>query len=261
MYVELHARSAFSFLEGASTPEQLAGTCSAFGMSSMALLDRDGMYGSPRFHLAMNKLGMRAHIGAEVTCTEGGRLVLLVKAAEGYKNLCRLMTRMKLRAEKGKGTVDLEEAREFSAGLICLTGGDEGLLAHALRNGGTNAAFILVQQLASMFGRENLYLELQRHFLREEERRNQVAIELARTLNLPLLATNGVCHALSEDREILDAFTCLRHHRVLANAGKLLSCNSERFLKSSEQMAALFADLPEAIANTGELASRLQYTM
>ena len=261
MYVELHARSAFSFLEGASTPEQLAGTCSAFGMPSMALLDRDGMYGSPRFHLAMNKLGMRAHIGAEVTCTEGGRLVLLVKAAEGYKNLCRMMTRMKLRAEKGKGTVDLEETREFSAGLICLTGGDEGLLAHALRNGGTKAAFILVQQLASIFDRENLYLELQRHFLREEERRNQVAIELARTLNLPLLATNGVCHALSEEREILDAFTCLRHHRVLATAGELLSCNSERFLKSSEQMAALFADLPEAIANTGDLASRLQYTM
>jgi error-prone DNA polymerase len=261
MYVELHARSAFSFLEGSSTPEQLAGTCSTLGMPSMALMDRDGMYGSPRFHLAMNKLGLRAHIGAEVSCTEGGRLVLLVSSAEGYKNLCRLMTRMKLRAEKGKGAVDLEEAREFSAGLICLTGGEEGIFAHSLRYGGVHAAFALTKKLQDIFGPENLYLELQRHFLREEERRNQAAVELARTLHLPLLATNGVCHAAPEEREILDAFTCLRHHRVLANAGKLLSCNSERFLKSPEQMTALFADLPEAIANTSELASRLQYTM
>jgi error-prone DNA polymerase len=261
MYVELHARSAFSFLEGASTPEQLAGTCSSLGMPSMTLMDRDGMYGSPRFHLAMNKLGLTAHIGAEVTCTEGGRLVLLVSSAEGYKNLCRLLTRMKLRAEKGKGAIHLTEAAEFSEGLICLTGGDEGIFAHSLHHGGLQAAFALTKKLQDIFGRENLYLELQRHFLREEERRNQVAVELARRLHLPLLATNGVCHALPEEREILDAFTCLRHHRVLANAGKLLSCNSERYLKSPEQVAALFADLPEAIANTGQLASRLQYTM
>ena len=260
-YVELHARSAFSFLEGASTPEQLASTCTALGMPSLALLDRDGMYGSPRFHLAMKKLGPKAHIGAEITCDLGGRLVLLVSSADGYKNLCRLLTRMKLRAEKGKGAIRLDEAREFSNGLICLTGGDEGLFAHAFRRDGLKAATTLLGELSDIFGRNNLYVELQRHFQREEERRNQAALELARRLHLPLLATNGVCHALPEEREILDAFSCLRHHRVLANAGKLLSCNSERFLKSPEQMAALFADLPEAIANTSELASRLQFTM
>ncbi|HEU0368151.1 MAG TPA: error-prone DNA polymerase [Candidatus Acidoferrum sp.] len=261
MYVELHARSAFSFLEGASTPEQLASACSALSMPSMALLDRDGMYGSPRFHLAMTKIGLKAHIGAEISCAEGGRLVLLVSSAEGYKNLCRLLTRMKLRSEKGKGAIRLEEAEEFSSGLICLTGGEEGLFANSLRQGGPKTASALVERLRGIFGRENLYAELQRHFLREEERRNQVAVELARRFHLPLLATNGVCHASPEEREILDAFSCLRHHRVLANAGKLLSCNAERYLKSPEQMAALFADLPEAIANTNELAARLQYTM
>jgi error-prone DNA polymerase len=261
MYVELHARSAFSFLEGASTPEQLASACSALSMPSMALLDRDGMYGSPRFHLAMTKIGLKAHIGAEISCAEGGRLVLLVSSAEGYKNLCRLLTRMKLRSEKGKGAIRLEEAEEFSRGLICLTGGEEGLFANSLRQGGPKTASALVERLRGIFGRENLYAELQRHFLREEERRNQVAVELARRFHLPLLATNGVCHASPEEREILDAFSCLRHHRVLANAGKLLSCNAERYLKSPEQMAALFADLPEAIANTNELAARLQYTM
>jgi len=261
MYVELHVRSAFSFLEGASTPEQLASICSALYMPSMALMDRDGMYGSPRFHLAMTKIGLKAHIGAEITCTEGGRLVLLVSSAEGYKNLCRLLTRMKLRAEKGQGAIHLEEAEEFSNGLICLTGGEEGLFANSLHRGGLKNASACVERLLGIFDRDHLYIELQRHFVRDEERRNQAAVDLARRFRLPLLATNGVCHALPEDREILDAFSCLRHHRVLANAGKLLSCNGERYLKSPEQMAALFADVPEAIANTGELASRLQYTM
>jgi len=261
MYVELHARSAFSFLEGASSPEELSGACAAHNMSSMALVDRDGLYGSPRFHLAMKKLERKAHIGAEVSCVEGGRLSLLAASREGYQNLCRLLTRIKLRSEKGKGAIRLREMREFSRGLICLTGGDEGLFAHTLCRDGVKQAVAHLSGLCAIFGKDNLYVELQRHFRREEERRNQVAVELARILRLPLLATNGVCHALPEQREILDVFSCLRHHRVLANAGRLLSCNSERYLKSPAQMEALFADLPEAIANTSELASRLSFTM
>jgi len=261
MYVELHARSAFSFLEGAATPEELASTCSALGMSSMALLDRDGLYGAPRFYLATQKIGIRAHIGAEVSCMHGWRYPLLVTSPEGYKNLCRLITRMKLRAAKGKGAIEASELENFSNGLICLTGGDEGPLAYALRTGGRESARKCLEQLCAIFGRENVYVELQRHFSIEEERRNQVAIELARSLHLPLLATNGVCHALPAQREILDVFTCLRHHRVLSNAGRLLSYNSERYLKSPVQMSALFADIPEAIANTTELAARLQFTL
>jgi error-prone DNA polymerase len=261
MYVELHARSAFSFLEGAATPEQLASTCSSLGMTSMALLDRDGLYGAPRFYLAAQKIGIRAHIGAEVTCVQGWRYPLLVTSPEGYKNLCRLITRMKLRAAKGEGAVETKELESASGGLICLTGGDEGPLAYALRTGGREGARRCLEQLCAIFDRESVYVELQRHFSIEEELRNQVAITLARSLHLPLLATNGVCHALPVQREILDVFTCLRHHRVLSNAGRLLSCNSERYLKSPLQMNALFADLPEAIANTKELAARLQFTL
>src|SRR3974390_153586 len=261
MYVELHVRSAFSFLEGASSPEELAGACAAHDMPSMALLDRDGLYGSPRFYLAMKKLERKAHIGAEISCVEGGRLSLLVASREGYQNLCRLLTRMKLRSEKGKGAVHLGDVRQYSRGLICLTGGDEGLFDHALRWSGVKQAAALLCDFCSIFGKDNVYVELQRHFRREEERRNQVAADLARILHLPLLATNGSCHALPEQREILDVFTCLRHHRVLANAGRLLSCNSERYLKSPSQMEALFADRPEAIAHTSELASRLSFTM
>jgi error-prone DNA polymerase len=261
MYIELHARSAFSFLEGACTPEDLVRAFASHGMPSMALLDRDGLYGAPRFYLAAKKLELTAHIGAEVTSTAGGRYCLLVASRQGYQNLCRLITRLKLRAKKGEGAIEMDELREAKEGLICLTGGDEGLLAHALRTGGTEQAAKCLRELYAIFGRENVYVEVQRHFSLEEERRNQAAIALARSLQLPLLATNGVCYASPDQREILDVFSCLRHHRVLANAGRLLSYNSERYLKSPAQISALFADLPETIANTVELASRLKFTL
>jgi error-prone DNA polymerase len=135
MYTELHARSAFSFLEGASIPEELAERCAERGMAAMALLDRDGVYGAPRFYLAAKKISVRAHIGAEVTSAAGWRFPLLVETRAGYQNLCRLITRMKLRARKGEGHVSDAEVGERAAGLLCLTGGEEGPLAHALAAG------------------------------------------------------------------------------------------------------------------------------
>ena len=263
MYTELHARSAFSFLEGASVPEELAGKCAEHGMGAMALLDRDGVYGSPRFYLAAKKLSIQAHIGAEITSVSGWRYPVLVQSRTGYQNLCRLITRMKLRARKGEGHVLPEEISESAAGLICLTGGDEGPLAQALTQsgGGIDSALKLVERLCDQFGRRNVYVELQRHFCREEETRNQAALAIARKLQLPLIATNGVCYAHPMQREILDVFTCIRHHCTLASAGHLLSRNSERHLKSPAEMARLFSDLPEAIANTQSLSSRLQFTL
>src|ERR1700675_1603621 len=173
MYTELHARSAFSFLEGASLPEELAAGCAERGMAAMALLDRDGVYGAPRFYLAAKKISVRAHIGGEVTSAAGWRFPLLVETRVGYQNLCCLITRMKLRARKGEGHVSAEEIAEKTAGLICLTGGDEGPLAQALEQGGTKAATECVRQICELFGRDNVYVELQRHFCREEEARNQ----------------------------------------------------------------------------------------
>src|SRR5271156_3942672 len=269
MYCELHARSAFSFLEGASNPEELIAVCAEHGMPAMAVLDRDGVYGAPRFHLAGVKAGVKAHIGAEVTAVEtntekgvrGWRYVLLVKSRSGYQNLCRLITRMKLRAAKGAGSVCPQEVAEFSEGLICLTGGEEGALAQALESGGINAALDRVAQLCQLFGQRNVYVEVQRHFCRDEEARNAAAVEISRKLRLPLLATNGVRHARPEQRQILDVFTCLRHHRVLANAGRLLSRNVEGHVKSPAEMTKLFCDLPEALGNTQELSARLQFTL
>jgi len=302
MYIELHSRSAFSFLEGASLPENLIETCANLGMPAMALLDRNGVYGSARFHIAAKKAKLTAHIGAEVTCEAFSpqrrgvtdqnlghefsristdsinkskikkpsvppclrgefRLPLLASTRLGYQNLCRLITKMKLRAAKEEGAVLEAELREHAAGLICLTGGDDGPLAYALRSGGTEKARKHLEHLAEIFGKGNVYVELQRHFHREQEARNQAAVELARSLQLPLLATNGVCYATPRERELCDVFTALRHHRTLATAGRLLTRNSERHLKSPQDMQALFADLPEAIANTVELSSRLEFTL
>jgi len=261
MYIELHARSAFSFLEGASAPEEFVQVCAERGMPAMALLDRDGVYGSPRFHKAAKKRSLRAHLGAEVTSSAGWRYVLLVESRTGYQNLCRLLTRMKLREKKGEGQVTKEEMAEMGSGLICLTGGWEGPLAYALANGGIECGRKCVEELCRTFGRENVYVELQRHFCREEEAHNQAVVRIARKLRLPLLATNGVCFARPQQREVLDVFTCIRRHQTLSMAGRLLSSNSERHFKIHEEMSQLFLDLPEAITNTEILSSRLHFTL
>jgi error-prone DNA polymerase len=264
-YTELHARSAFSFLAGASLPEELASVCAERGMEAMAVLDRDGVYGAPRFYMAAKKTNIRALLGAEVTSEEGWRYPLLVESRQGYQNICRLITRMKLRAKKGEGQISVADLAaqlgDGSGGLICLTGGDEGPLAHALANGGMEAVVARVRQLGEIFGPGNVYVELQRHHCRDEEVRNQCAVEVARKLKLTVLATNGVCHALPEKRELLDVFSCVRHHRTLMTAGHLLARNAERHLKTPLEMQKLFADIPEAIANTEVLASRLKFTL
>ncbi len=277
----------------------MARICAHLQMPAMALLDTDGVYGAPRFHLAAKKIGLKAHIGAEVSASlprshgateknqraeinqqklcssvskpalsgvEGCvrsefRLPLLVSSRAGYQNLCRLITKMKLRAKKGEGAVTEDEFAKHAEGLICLTGGADGPFAAALQRGGLDCAREHIDRLAALFGRRNVYVELQRHFHREEEARNRAAIDLARSLHLPLLATNGANYATAKDRELCDAFTAIRHHRTLSTAGRLLSRNSERHLKSPLEMQQLFADLPEALANTLELSSRLEFTL
>jgi error-prone DNA polymerase len=285
MFIELHSRSAFSFLEGASLPEDLIATCADLNMPAMALLDRDGVYGAPRFYMAAKKAKIKAHLGAEVTSEISDfrleiedlkpksicnlksricnpfRLPLLVSSRAGYQNLCRLVTKMKLRSKKGEGAVCKEELQEHGAGLICLTGGDDGPLATALAEGGMEEARRLVEHLIRIFGHDNVYVELQRHFHRQQEARNRAAIEIANSLRLPLLATNGVYYATPQERELCDVFTAIRNHRTLATAGRLLARNSERHVKSPQQMKQLFADLPEALANTVELSSRLEFTL
>ncbi|MGC2657509.1 MAG: PHP domain-containing protein, partial [Bryobacteraceae bacterium] len=257
-YIELHARSAFSFLEGSSLPEDLASCAADLGQPALAITDAHGVYGAPRFHLAAKKLGIRALIGAEVASQDGSRFTLLVSNRHGYRNLCRLITRTKFReAKPGKPenpyATDLDFA-EYADGLICLTGGREGPLAwHDNFEQQLN-------RLTGIFEAGNVYVELQRHGSREQEARNQALIELAQG-KWPLLATNGVTHASAPRRELQDVLTCIRNKTTLEEAGRLLNINAERYLKTPKEMCRLFADVPQACANTLELAERLNFTL
>jgi error-prone DNA polymerase len=275
MYVELHARSAFSFLEGASVPEELIAAALAFDMPAMALLDRDGVYGAPRFHLSAKRNAIKAHIGAEIGVRKpkelgGGAcsIPVLVRNRTGYQNLCRLITLMKLRVPKhakpGECVVSSDELAAHAKGLVCLTGSFDGPIASSIRARdpeNANNAQRATDWLVELFGKRNVYAELQRHLDRDEEARNHLVIEIARRNRLPLLATNGVSHASPARREVSDVFTCIRNHVRLETAGRLLAQNSERYLKSGAMMEKLFADLPEAIANTAELSARLEFTL
>ncbi len=262
-YIELHSRSAFSFLRGASTPEQLAQRAAHLQMPAMALCDRDGVYGAPWFFTEARKLGVRPIVGAELTMEDGGILPVLVKSRTGYKNLCQLLTSAHLRNEKGKCKVRWEEVRGFAEGLVALTGDADGPLVKALnsrrRPGGGEAE--AMARLVNIFGRDSVFVEIQRHRIRGEERLNQAIVEVARRFHLPLLATNGVLYSSEVERPVLDVFTCIRNHTHLDAAGTLLEQNSERHLKNAGPMHELFRDLPEAIKNTLHLAGQLDFTL
>ena len=289
MYVELHASSAFSFLDGASLPEALVDRAAALGYPALALLDRDGVYGAPRFHLAAKRAGLKAIIGAELTVAVGARdsglgtrgsghrtrasqslkndsrasdpearriftLPVLIQSRAGYKNLCRLVTQMKLRSPKGEGALTIDELDGQIGGLVALIG-RAAINAPRFGVGG------LVDRLVGVFGVENVCIELQRHLLRDEEAANQALLDLASAFHVPVIASNGVRFAEPADRPLYDVLTCIRHKTTLEAAGRRLARNAERYLKPPDAMTRLFSDLPHVVDATRELADRLDYTM
>jgi error-prone DNA polymerase len=270
VYIELHVASAFSFLQGASLPEALVDRAAELGYSALALLDRDGVYGLPRFHKAALAAGIRPIVGAELTIGGAGEaggvgragippfqpfvLPVLCESAEGYRNLCRLITRMKMRAPKGEGALGLDELDGSTAGLVALAG-------RATLDGRRHGVGGLLDRLVGVFGRDRVYVELQRHLRRDEARDNDALARLATAFRVPTIATNGVRFATPAERPLFDVLTCIHHHTDLASAGRRLAPNAERYLKPPADMAALFRDHPDASARTRELADRLQYTM
>ncbi len=273
MYVELHTSSAFSFLESASLPEALVDRAAQFGYPALALLDGDGVYGAPRFHRAALAAGIRPIVGAELTIVSGEerpaprrppragpagarrlRLPVLIESQEGYRNLCRLVTRMKLAAPKGEGALTLEDLDGATTGLVALAG-------RALLAPGRFGVGGLIDPLVGLFGRANVFVELQRHLVRGEDAENRALVDLAAAFHVPILATNGVRFADPAERPLYDVLTCIRQGTDLAHAGRRLAPNAERYLKSPEQMRQLFTDLPAALAAAGALADRLGFTM
>lgn len=279
-YIELHAASAFSFLESPSAPESYIERALEIGMPAMALTDRNGLYGVARFHGSAKNNEVKAHIGAEIAVASFGqrltpsahlpnqcpdeppRIVLLCKSQTGYQNLCQLITRFKMREPtKAEGAATFNDLEEFSEGLICLTGGEEGPLAAALALNGESYASQQLDRLTSIYGPTNIYIELQRHNERQQESRNISLLSLASKSGLPIVATNGVRCATPQDRELLDIVTSIRTHTTIHEAGRLLSRNCLRHLRSNREMHTLFRDLPEAIANTRIISERLEFTL
>jgi error-prone DNA polymerase len=223
---------------------------------------------------------MRSHIGAEVSTDKFGsqvlpelwqphtipqrpvRISLLCESKGGYRNLSQLITGYKLQQKtKGEGVAPWRMIEDRAEGLVCLTGGDEGPLAAALARGGMDEGRKVLRCMVETFGQESVYVELQRHGIREQEARNQAAVALSREFHLPLLATNGPHMATAFEREVLDLMTSIRHGCTLDEAGLLLQQNGDRHLKCAASMQHLFRDLPHAITETIELSSRLQFKM
>lgn len=244
MYAELHTASAFSFLESASLPEDLVDRAQELGYEAIALCDRDGVYGAPRFYKAAKEADLHPIVGCEISLTNGRPLTVLVENRTGYQNLCRLLTRMHLSSAKGKGRALWSDIETYAEGLVALI--DD------IRDG---------ERILSIFQPRNVYVEIQRHFRDGQEAENQQRMDFAGCHHLPLLATNGVRYARRSSRHLFDALTCIRHKTTLDRAGRLLERNTERCLKSPAEMTRLFRDVPEAVHNSMELSQRLQFTL
>ncbi len=280
-HAELHCRSAFSFLQGASAPEDLALRAASLNLEALALTDVDGLYGAVRFSQACNEAGVRPILGTEVTVlppsprpspasgrggeneeaapadrggsTERTRLVLLVQDATGWKNLCRLLSAGHAGRAKGECSVSLDQLEERAAGLACLAG-------EVLDGEGRRAARLL-ERLKGIFGRERLRVELCRHLLARQERCMRRRRELAERLKVEAAAVNQVAYAVPEERRILDVFTCIRNGVSLDEAGCLLEPNSERRLKSRAEMEELFAAFPRALQSAADLAGGCRFRL
>ena len=268
-YIELHAHSAFSFLDGASTPTELAAAAAARGYPAFALTDHDGIWGSMEFAHACKGFGVRAITGAELTVgPSAAHLTLLVEDAEGYRNLCRLLTeahahtRDNATRTAGQPAVALEQLEARAAGLVCLSGcARAGLLAGAWERGDLRGAAALGRRLLAIFGRDRFRIELQRPYWRRDRARNRWLAGLAERLGVACVATGNV-HSHSRRRiPLQDAFVATRLGTTLEASEPQRRGNSSSALASPEGMAKRFAEHPPAVTETLRLAERLRFDL
>jgi len=295
VYVELHAHSAFSFLDGASTPTELAAAAAGQGYPAFALTDHDGLWGSMEFAHACRGFGVRSITGAELTVGVGpagpvpdlvppplsgrspksapppGRnvhLTLLVEDATGYRNLCRLLTAAHAHTRDNTGRTSsqpcatLEEVEEHAAGLVCLSGcARDGAVAGAFERGDTAGGEKLARRLLAAFGRDRFRVELQRPYWRRDRARNRWLALLAERLDIPCVATGNV-HSHDRRRAPLqDALVAVGRCETLEESEPYRRGNSTSALTSPAAMAARFAEYPEAVAESERLAERLCFDL
>ena len=256
-YVELHCHSGFSFLDGASSPEELVFEAAHLGYPAMALTDHHGLYGSMAFAQGCKRLGVQAITGAEVTLDSGAHLTLLAETAAGYANLCRLITTAHL------GSADRKDPRlPFSAlaerheGLIILSGCREGMLSRALGMDGPTATRRLAEECRDTFGNDRFFVELQRNGVRGDRGRTRALADLAETTGLPVVATRDVHYHSVARYRLHDVLVAIKNRTSLDGAHTVRRPNNDFFLRPPGDVAALFPDLPEAVANTARIARR-----
>jgi error-prone DNA polymerase len=253
-YVPLWCKSNYSFLEGASHPEELVEEAAHLGIRSIAITDRDGVYGIVRAHVKARECGVRLIIGSEITADDQSTIVLLAMNAKGYANLCELVTDGRLRSTKGESKVSWREICERAEGLIALWGGDRSLIA-----GATDPLFV-VKDLRDAFG-DRLYAMLVRH-RRPEEAREEHRVRLrAIRYGLVNVAATEVLYHTRERRDLQDVLTCIRHGVSLSRAGRLTKPNAEHALKPPFVFRLLFEDDPLTVARTEEIASRCAFSL
>lgn len=255
VFSEFHAFSAFSFLEGASHPEVMVSRAAELGYGAIAITDHAGFYGTARAHRAAKECGIRAVVGCLLGTMDEGRFPVLCATREGYRMLSRNLTHWHLSGGKDA---------DFSArggDLIALTGDRNGPVCRNLLDGDRNRARLAAEHLIALFGSKNVYVELNRHRLRDDRILNRELIDLAKHLRLPLVASNAPLHATRGARRLADAFACLRHRVPLDGAGRLIAANGERHLKSPREMAEIFSDIPEAVVNTLRLEERIHFSL
>src|SRR5712691_1654686 len=258
-YVELHAHSAYSFLDGASLPEELAVRAAELGYEALALTDHDGVYGSLEFAHAAKHFGVRPITGAELTLADRSHVTVLVETPKGYANLCRLITaahahtRPKENQPPAEPALEQNLLEELNDGLVCLS----GCARHGLAVRNPNAA----ARLARAFGRDRFFVELQRPFERGDTRRNAVMRELAESLGVQTVAT-GDAHAHHPRRAPLqDVLVAVRHRTSLDGCEAERRGNHESVLLAPAEALDRFPEDADAVARTAELAGRLTFDL
>jgi error-prone DNA polymerase len=267
MYIELHAHSAYSFLDGASLPVELAAVASELGYPAMALTDHDGLHGAMEFAQAAKPLGVRPITGAELTLDDGSHLTLLCENREGYRNLCLLITRAhegtrERPREPTPPSVTLDDVERHAEGLVCLSGcARDGALAGRIEREQHPEAAAIGRRLLAAFGPDHLRVEIQRPFARHDRRRNRLLAELAERLGVPCVATGNV-HAHARSRTPLqDAFVAARLGTTLDESEPSRRGNVSHVLAGAAAMAARFPDHPDAVHESGRIAERLEFDL
>ncbi len=255
-YVELHAHSDHSLLDGVPSPEALVARAADLGMDALALTDHDALYGAVRFVLAAREAGIKPILGAEMTLEDGSHLTLLVETAEGYSNLCRLITLARRGQEKGVARLSRRDLAAHAGGLIALSGCRQGEIPRLLTAGRFERAMEVARGYARVFGPDRFFIEVQRHYRRGDNRLLSRLVTLATRAGLDVVATGNVHYLHPQQREVHDILTCIRHRTALEDARDSLRPNAEYTLRSPQEMAALFADLPIALENSFRIAER-----